>query len=306
MNQLSLTRSDQLTAIISSTANLADSTKDQYVKAVDNYLSTGNTLDDTQALITYANTQPKSTQAFLKAGIRIICQSYERTLKSVVTPESLAQVQASLMRLESIQDTIHVEQSKGSKSHEWLSPAQVRELISKCDDSLTGKRDYVLLGLLLGAGLRRSELVNLKFEHVKTTHTKDGHERTVLNVSGKGSKDRVIPISDKLAKALQEWQEICKDGYIARGIKDRSGNELTDSISPIGAFKLVRKYGKMIGKPELAPHDLRRTYAQLGYNAGVPLTQISTLLGHATLATTQKYLNLETDFETTVSDFIPL
>jgi integrase len=61
----------------------------------------------------------------------------------------------------------------------------------------------------------------------------------------------------------------------------------------------------MIGKPELQPHDLRRTYAQLGYEAGVPVTQVSRLLGHASVATTQKYLNLDLDLETTISDFVP-
>ena len=68
----------------------------------------------------------------------------------------------------------------------------------------------------------------------------------------------------------------------------------------------MRKYGRRIGKPELAPHDLRRTYAQLGYAAGVPITQISVLLGHESVATTQKYLDLNPDLENTVSDFIPL
>ena len=62
----------------------------------------------------------------------------------------------------------------------------------------------------------------------------------------------------------------------------------------------------MIGLLELAPHDLRRTSAQLGYEADVPITQISVLLGHSSVATTQKYLNLALDVETTVSDFIPL
>ena len=62
----------------------------------------------------------------------------------------------------------------------------------------------------------------------------------------------------------------------------------------------------MIGKPELAPHDMRRTFAQLGYEAGIPLTQLQTLLGHESIATTQKYLDLNLDIETTVSDFIPL
>jgi integrase len=63
--------------------------------------------------------------------------------------------------------------------------------------------------------------------------------------------------------------------------------------------------GKMIGKPELQPHDLRRTYAQLGYEAGVPVTQISRLLGHASIATTQRYLNLALDLQVTASDFVP-
>jgi len=70
-------------------------------------------------------------------------------------------------------------------------------------------------------------------------------------------------------------------------------------------FNIVRRHGEMMDKPELAPHDLRRTYAQLGYEAGVPITQISILLGHANVATTQRYLNLELDLETTASDFVP-
>jgi integrase len=61
-----------------------------------------------------------------------------------------------------------------------------------------------------------------------------------------------------------------------------------------------------IGIEKISPHDLRRTYAQLGYEAGVRITQISTLLGHAHVATTQKYLDLNLDLETTASDFIPL
>jgi integrase len=57
--------------------------------------------------------------------------------------------------------------------------------------------------------------------------------------------------------------------------------------------------------PELAPHDLRRTYAQLGYEVGVPITQISKLPGHSSVATTQRYLNLGLDLEATISDFVP-
>ena len=57
---------------------------------------------------------------------------------------------------------------------------------------------------------------------------------------------------------------------------------------------------------KLFPHHLRRTYAHLGYNAGVPIAQIKELLGHASVATTQKYLDLSLDLENTASDFVPL
>ena len=60
-----------------------------------------------------------------------------------------------------------------------------------------------------------------------------------------------------------------------------------------------------MGKAELQPHDLRRTYAQLGLKAGIPLEQISRLLGHASIKTTQRYLKIDLDLEMTISDFVP-
>ena len=93
------------------------------------------------------------------------------------------------------------------------------------------------------------------------------------------------------------------EGRILRSLG--RNREPGDSISTTALYNLVQKRGGEIGKPKLAPHDLRRTFAQLGYEAGVPITQISTLLGHANVETTQRYLNLELDLETTVSDFIP-
>ena len=78
------------------------------------------------------------------------------------------------------------------------------------------------------------------------------------------------------------------------------------SISAVALFQLVRRYGDSIDKTDLAAHDLRRTYAQLGHEAGVPIPQISKLLGHASVQTTMTYLNLELDLETTVSDFVPM
>ena len=134
----------------------------------------------------------------------------------------------------------------------------------------------------LTAGLRREELTELTFDALK----------------------QLIPIKKLLADRLREWKEITGGGYVARSLE--MSKQLGESISGVAIFQLVRKYGSKIGLPQLAPHDLRRTYAQLGYEIGVPITQISTRLGHANVATTQRYLDLSLDLETTASDFIPL
>lgn len=159
-----------------------------------------------------------------------------------------------------------------------------------------------MLGLLVGAGLRREEVTGLTFDNVLVQPVV-GKPRTVLNVQGKGAKDRVVPINNKLADLLEEWRGLVGDGLIARSIT--KGGAIGDSLSAVGVFHIVAGAGQQMDKPDLAPHDLRRTYAQLGYEAGVPITQISKLLGHASVATTQRYLNLDLDLTTTVSDFIP-
>ena len=60
-----------------------------------------------------------------------------------------------------------------------------------------------------------------------------------------------------------------------------------------------------MGNRTCSPTILGRTYAELGRRAGVPISQISKLLGHASIETTQEYLNIELDLEMTISDFVP-
>jgi integrase len=67
------------------------------------------------------------------------------------------------------------------------------------------------------------------------------------------------------------------------------------------------RYGKAVGKLELAQHDTRRTYyAQLGNEAGVDIAKLSCPLGHSSVSVMQRYLNLKLDMEVTASDFVPL
>lgn len=285
-------------------ADLADSTKTKYRRELERFLATGARLGDYAAIEEYAAGLSHSGRAFFKSALRLVADGYAHELKASATPENIDQVRAGLYRLEAIQNAVKVRANKGSKAHIWLSQKQVAQITAACSDDLEGKRDWIVLALLLGAGLRREELVSLTFDALKQQPKRGGGMRDVLEVRGKGAKDRVIPIKPVLARRLREWKEITGGGLVARSLGRKK--ELGDSLSAVAVFHLVRRYGEKIGISGLAPHDLRRTYAQLGYEAGIPITQISRLLGHSSVAVTQRYLNLDLDLDTTVSDFIPL
>jgi integrase len=286
-------------------AALQPTTKAKYRREIDALLLANVNPDNHRDLQDYADGLKSSRKQFLKSALRLITQGYEQDIKANATPANIPAAQAAIMRLEAMRGAVIVPTHKGTKAHTWLSPAEVKQITALCDESLTGKRDWIILGLLLGAGLRREELATLTFDAMKSQPTKRG-ARTVLQVKGKGAKDRVIPINEILAERLQDWKKTTGGGNVARAMIRKSKTQLGGSMSAVAIFQLVSKYGGMIGKPGLAPHDLRRTYAQLGYNAGVPITQISVLLGHSSVKTTQNYLNLNLDLETTASDFIPL
>jgi len=285
-------------------AALAATTKSQYKKAILNAQAAGVNLLDPDSLANYAATLPKSSRSFLKAAVSRWAAYMTQVVKGAATPETVDQVTAAVYRLEALQGAIEVKASKGTKGHTWLSQAQVRRLVSLPDTStISGRRDKIALGLLAAAGLRRDEAVRLRFDDIALLPIGDQF-RTVLNVTGKGARARSVPVSNALAADIEAWAaETGGTGRVLRSV-NKSG-KLGASLSAISLFKIVNSYGKELGIDTLAPHDLRRTYAQLGYEAGIPITQISKLLGHASVKTTQGYLNLDLDLTATISDFIP-
>jgi site-specific recombinase XerC len=287
-------------------SDLAPSTKMKYRRAIEAYLATGSSLTDAEALASYAAELPASGRAFLKAAVSKWAAHMVNQVKArpAGDPGEVLMKQEAIYRFEALQNAISVRQPNGSKAHIWLTPAEVRRLMALPGDDVAGRRDRVALGLLVAAGLRRREAVQLAFDDVKLQPVRE-RLRTVLDVAGKGSKQRQVPISDQLAAAIDAWgAHVEGKGPVLRSVSP--AGRVGESLSAVGLFKLVQRYGAEIGRPELAPHDLRRTYAQIGYESGVPITQISKLLGHATVATTQRYLNLDLDLTTTVSDFVPM
>jgi integrase len=311
MNQLATINTQHdphgIAAVIARAEHLAPSSKKKYTAVVDAYLKAGHRFTDAGALAAYAAGLSGSGKAHLKAAVKLWTKEVITDVKNMhdpatITPELAARYQAAIYRSEALREAIKVPQAKGQKAHIWLSQAEVKRLLSLPGADTIGQRDRLALALLAGAGLRREEAVNLTFDDVLLQPSK-GKIRAVLQVVGKGDKTRVVPISDRLAAEIDAWSAVVGgEGYILRSVKQSGA--IGAKLSPVGLFNIVRKYGRQLGRPDLAPHDLRRTYAQIGYESGVPITQISTLLGHSSVTTTQRYLNLALDLETTISDFV--
>jgi len=283
--------------IIDQDKRLAPTTKRKYRAALEGFFNSGR---DVRA---YSANLTNSNRSHFKAAMRKLSEaiSDETILTAPRTAEATLAIQRMQMETDVILKQIRVKSKKGNQTHFWLTGAEVRGLLGQYDlDDLQGLQRRVILAVLVGAGLRRNEAANLEWSQIEQLPG-----RVVFNITGKGAKSRTVPISDKLAELLERWAaRVGRSGRVLRaiGMEQRP----SDSISTAAIFNIVRAAGAGISKPKLAPHDLRRTYAQLGVNAGVPIQQISVLLGHASIKTTQRYLNLAVDLDQTVSDFVPI
>lgn len=141
-------------------------------------------------------------------------------------------------------------------------------------------RDRLLLELLYGCGLRVSEAVGLNQEDF------DRSERWI-RVRGKGRKERQVPYGSKSADVLDTYLEVREYAKDARALfLNHRGNRLTDR----GARNIVKFYATyVVGDSSIHPHTLRHAFATDLLSHGADLRAIQELLGHARLATTQKY-----------------
>jgi len=142
-------------------------------------------------------------------------------------------------------------------------------------------RDAAILELFYGAGLRISELAALDVRHV------DFVSETV-RVLGKGSKERLCPIGEAAALAIQKYRQAAQIHHGPLFI-----SKLRQRLGARSIWLLVKKYLKLEGLPaNLSPHKLRHTFATHLLDSGADLRSVQTLLGHASLSTTQIYTHV--------------
>jgi site-specific recombinase XerD len=196
---------------------------------------------------------------------------------------------------------------KGSKKlgirlGNWLTVNEARSLWQFPDTgTLKGKRDRAMLAVLLGCGLRRSELTGLTFDHLQR---REDHW-AIVDLVGKGGHIRTIPVPDWVKQAIDDWLGAArlKGGRVFRRVCRTGmawGTEMTEKV----VWHVVKQYAGQLGISKLAPHDLRRSCARLCHSAGGELEQIQFLLGHVSVQTTERYLGCKQRFREAVNDAI--
>jgi site-specific recombinase XerD len=178
----------------------------------------------------------------------------------------------------------------GVRLGHWLTGEQAEQLLAVPDSStLKGIRDGAVLAILLGAGLRRSELTSLDCRHVQE---RDGRW-VIVDLAGKMGRIRSVPIPLWVHASIIRWTNAAgiSEGAVFRSVT-RHGHITVRRLSPQGVFTIVKAYADKL-QIVVAPHDLRRSFARLAHIGLAPLEQIQLSLGHASVVTTEIYLGVK-------------
>ena len=194
--------------------------------------------------------------------------------------------------------------SIGIRVGNWLSVRQAQSLLNAPDAAtVKGLRDRAILAVLLGCGLRRSEVAALTFTHIQQRDDR----WCIVDLVGKHGRVRTAPIPSWTKVAIDAWTSAAglTAGYVFRAVNrgDRAtGERLGEKV----VWQMLQQYAQGVGVPGIAPNDLRRTCAKLCRAAGGELEQIQLLLGHASVQTTERYLGTKQDLVHAPNDAIRL
>jgi integrase/recombinase XerD len=171
----------------------------------------------------------------------------------------------------------------------FLSMAEVDRLLESPDISQPrGMRDRALIELLYATGLRVSEMVTLRQQDLNL-------ESGYLTCTGKGRKQRLVPVGDEAAAWLTRYLREARPALLKKRssprlfVNARGGSALTR----VGLWKILKEYGKQAGVgSRLSPHVLRHSFATHLLERGADLRAIQMMLGHSDLSTTQIYTHV--------------
>lgn len=166
---------------------------------------------------------------------------------------------------------------------EILSHDEVERLLAAPDpETFVGARDRAILETLYASGLRVSELCGLEMTDV---------DDVTVRVLGKGGKERLVPIGRKALSAIDHYLVTYRDGFA-----DQKRLFLSNKGKPIDritVWKRIKHYAKEAGiEKTISPHTLRHAFATHLLDGGADLRVIQEMLGHASIATTDRYTHM--------------
>lgn len=172
---------------------------------------------------------------------------------------------------------------------EVLSVEEIDSMIESIDlSSKEGQRNRALIEMLYSCGLRVSELTTLDFAHL---FIQEGY----VIVKGKGSKERMVPMSPSAVEELQRYMPIRSELDIKPGEENYVFlNRFGRHLSRVMIFYIVKQLCEAAGiKKNISPHTLRHSFATHLLEGGANLRAIQQMLGHESIATTEIYLHLD-------------
>ena len=224
---------------------------------------------------------------------RTIINSYVRTLhEKKYSPTSIMRKIASLRgffkwananEIIKTNPTLTLEQPKvPQKLPKVVSVQDIEEILSQN----LNKVERVIVELLYGCGLRVSELVNLKINDYDLNGK-------FLECTGKGSKDRLVPLGNKAISAIKDYMP--EREYLIQKYKLDTKNLLVNdrgkNISRQEIYTFIHNHGKILHKA-ISPHTLRHSFATHFLENGADLRVVQELLGHSDVSTTQLYTHV--------------
>ena len=142
-------------------------------------------------------------------------------------------------------------------------------------------RDFLIIEILYSTGIRRDELINLKFEDIY-------FEQGLIKVLGKRNKERLVPVLPNLLSKIKKYNS--NNSINSYLFKSKNGKK----ISPSTIYRIVKKYFRQISsKNKISPHVLRHSFATHMINNGADINSVKEILGHSSLASTQIYTKIK-------------
>jgi integrase/recombinase XerD len=189
------------------------------------------------------------------------------------------------------------------KLPDTLSIHDIDKMIAAIDLSKPeGTRNRAILEVMYGCGLRVSELTELKLSNVHP-------DIEFIKVTGKGSKERLVPIGGEALKALKIWTEQVRVHIdIKKGEEDLVFlNRRGSRLSRVYIFMLVKQLAELTGlRKDISPHTFRHSFATHLVEGGADLRAVQEMLGHESITTTEIYTHLDREYlKSTIIEFHP-